>query len=241
MWARHLRRRHSRQTARRAAGSMVLAIRDRAVRLVRIAARVTVINIHGRCGVTGLPSPCMFGATGVTRISPPAAAGRLTHRLGTPRSASSTSSTAGFRASGSSTVSPPFVHPPAVLAQSRPPASRANARSLMPHTGIVTRWRGAPASASVARAWHARLRQRGVRQDLAVAAGARVLSARPTVEVAAQQPVEVESSATVRGSLDAAGHGRGGPPALNVDALTNHVIQQLDRRFIAYRERMGRA
>jgi hypothetical protein len=29
-------------------------------------------------------------------------------------------------------------------------------------------------------------------------------------------------------------------PAIDVDALTGLVIQQLDRRLIAYRERMGR-
>jgi hypothetical protein len=29
-------------------------------------------------------------------------------------------------------------------------------------------------------------------------------------------------------------------PAVNVEALTSQVIQQLDRRLLAYRERMGR-
>jgi hypothetical protein len=30
------------------------------------------------------------------------------------------------------------------------------------------------------------------------------------------------------------------PPQLNLDALTNHVIQQLDRRLVAARERLGK-
>lgn len=30
-------------------------------------------------------------------------------------------------------------------------------------------------------------------------------------------------------------------PPINVEALTSQVIQQLDRRLIAYRERMGRS
>jgi hypothetical protein len=30
-------------------------------------------------------------------------------------------------------------------------------------------------------------------------------------------------------------------PAMNVEALTDHVIKRIDQRLIAYRERMGRA
>lgn len=82
-------------------------------------------------------------------------------------------------------------------------------------------------------------RSRAVRQELPMP-GRTLVLARPAAAasaVAARQSDAIEREQTARARAEWIAPA---PPPINVEALTSQVIQQLDRRLIAYRERMGR-
>jgi hypothetical protein len=85
----------------------------------------------------------------------------------------------------------------------------------------------------------ARLRRQAARQEVPVPATitalARILPRASTAASSREPVVHEQASATRSPWMPAAS-----PPAISVDALTSQVIQQLDRRLVAYRERMGR-
>ena len=85
-----------------------------------------------------------------------------------------------------------------------------------------------------------RLRRQSTREEMAIPARTSVLArivAAPRAAAAQREQVEGEQSVSTRMEWPA-------PPSpvnpVNVEALTSQVIQQIDRRLLAYRERMGR-
>ena len=88
----------------------------------------------------------------------------------------------------------------------------------------------------------ARLRRNVVRQELPSASPAAVLAVpqRAAASAAASAARAIVQGAAARQHTE---EPRSAQPAptINVEALTGLVIQQIDRRLVAYRERMGRA
>jgi hypothetical protein len=101
---------------------------------------------------------------------------------------------------------------------------------------------GRPSAAARAAALPAAFRRRAARHERLALAPARLVPPRPPV-TASPRP-EAASAAAVTAERAAASASPARPAAaasaVDVDALTSHVIQQLDRRLVAYRERMGR-
>jgi hypothetical protein len=83
----------------------------------------------------------------------------------------------------------------------------------------------------------ARLRRRSAREELAIPGKTTVLirSAAPSPASPRPEAMELEQSVTSRAAWPTPA-----PSPVNVEALTSQVIQQIDRRLLAYRERMGR-
>jgi hypothetical protein len=107
---------------------------------------------------------------------------------------------------------------------------------------LVRRWQNHTRPAIQPHAIPQQLRRGATREQLPVADNVRFLSAparahtdAATVRRAEAAMTAPESHARVDASAFAAA-----APQINVDALTSQVIQQIDRRLIAYRERMGR-
>jgi hypothetical protein len=84
-----------------------------------------------------------------------------------------------------------------------------------------------------------RLHRRAVRRELPVASKATVLARHRAADAEPSLAAPQSAAAQASRRHDAAVHPAPAAP-INVEALTGLVIQQLDRRLIAYRERMGR-
>ena len=107
---------------------------------------------------------------------------------------------------------------------------------------LVDRWRSKPIAAIEARDLPGRVRRRAAREDMSMGD---VLRAVPVLHH--RRSDATQSSRETSTGPEASARGRGEVPApapavptINVEALTSQVIHQLDRRLIAYRERMGR-
>ncbi len=114
---------------------------------------------------------------------------------------------------------------------------------LTPIHQLVRRWQTTSLVTSQARDVPARLRRRATRQELPVPDRLNVLAGRDRRHgepAPAQRPDAEALPQGSRSRSDAAPLVPAAPP-INVEALTSQVIQQLDRRLIAYRERMGRS
>ncbi len=104
------------------------------------------------------------------------------------------------------------------------------------HCHTVHRWQRATADAASLPTPAAQLRQRLHREETRTQEPARVVSRPQRTQSAplapmAAQPVPVQASPAWPASS---------PPPLNVHALADQVMRQIDRRFVAHRERMGK-
>ncbi|MEZ5351545.1 MAG: hypothetical protein R2762_02830 [Bryobacteraceae bacterium] len=106
-------------------------------------------------------------------------------------------------------------------------------------TEVVRQWRERPARATRAAELPGAVRSRAVRSEPIVSEPPRVLVSRPAANAGGGAG---DSSLKFGRAADEATPAKFAQAAqpLNVDALTSHVIQQIDRRLVAYRERMGR-
>jgi hypothetical protein len=84
-----------------------------------------------------------------------------------------------------------------------------------------------------------RVERRATNRDLVLAAPA--AAAPPVRAVAAPELLPASLAPHARVSSGPWSGREPSPPALNVDRIADHVLQQLDRRVDAWRERMGRA
>src|SRR5262249_18216089 len=138
---------------------------------------------------------------------------------------------------------PAFVRVPDVLAQrtrlpqtGRDDTDRGDVRGW-PMPALAARRRQVTIAASNVDL-SMRLRQRAVPRELPVPPRTTVL-ARPAA-TAAQASRRHDGAATEAAGPTRAEWAPVSPPAINVEALTSQVLQQMDRRLLAYRERMGR-
>lgn len=121
---------------------------------------------------------------------------------------------------------------------------------------LVRHWALMPARTANASELRARLRERSGRRESAPPDAPKLVAARPRTVVESSHSPErsstqsVAARAAVPPAQPADAVKRASPQPgqpitaasmpLNIDSLTSQVIQQLDRRLVAYRERMGR-
>jgi hypothetical protein len=112
-------------------------------------------------------------------------------------------------------------------------------RVVGPGAPPAARHRAAPARHAAA--LPAELRRRAARHERPVPAPVRLVSPRRPDPVS-PPPATTAAAVAAAGVLASTPSDWPAPaaPAVDVDALTGQVIQQLDRRLVAYRERMGR-
>lgn len=108
---------------------------------------------------------------------------------------------------------------------------------------LVERWRRKPDAAIEASDLPIRLRRRVARREMSMPENVRAVSVLHHRRAEVTPPgletsVALAEAPRMRPELTMPAPA---PPAINVEALTSQVIQQLDRRLIAYRERMGRS
>lgn len=243
-WARQLRWRHGRTEVRRASAAMVLARRPTAGSPIHI-------NLYPRLGVTlAAASPVPLASMGQAAMATPAhtqVASALVERARVQRM--------GWFRPGRETVTrgqPPVPAgaapadaarmpdgPPLALARRfvTAPVRRAAEPASQPQDlyRLVRMWTRKPTAARAAVELPGRLRLRARRTELPA----------PAIrELVAAAPRRRETPATLAAEAGFQQFAQPAPPAavpaINVEALTSQVIQQLDRRLIAYRERLGR-
>lgn len=240
-WAGRLRQRHSRIEAWRAQGAMVLLRGARAPTPGARNTQRTIVHLHMRLGVSPrcalslLPAPT---APVTLRQVAPGATVRSAERAGV---ASGTAS--GSRMQVASTRAPDRATAPAFVPRmtARAPAVLRLPPSAPVRLSLLHRDNGARVAApphEIA----ARLRRGATRHELPPPPTAAVLAA-PRRAAAHSGAIEQQAglqAAAARQQADAPRLAQSAP-AINVEALTGMVIQQIDRRLVAYRERMGRA
>jgi hypothetical protein len=244
-WARDLRSRHGRRELRRMPGSMVLSRGAGAFTRLLVSVRRTLVHIDARFAVTRVLAPATTAGSRHALLRPSAT--RVIHRVtlgGRP------GSTAGLLRGHPPRASTPSIASPMLIS-----SRHRGGGPVRPETLVLTeraaprRWRTGtwqdPSSTGIGtRDAVAMLRRRAARQELVVADTTRVLAGtRSDNAPSARAGTSCRAEAVAVLPADAAGPATFAPvaPAINVESLTSQVIQQLDRRLIAYRERMGRA
>jgi len=240
-WAQRLRARHGRIATWGAPGTMVLMRGHGAPAQVLHTHVRSSLHLHLRVAVPPrsvaamrpVPAPILRHTTiadGVKRAWP-AAVTATAHAV---------ARTEGHGARGTGIAAPTLASVLSVLRrgdQARPaPVGRAPAR--LP----VRRATWASPVAAQAAATALRIRRNAVREDARPAAHAVVL-ARPqpaVAQAAGGQPHRVDAVVPAGTQREEAGAAQIAQAAINVEALAGMVIQQIDRRLVAYRERMGR-
>lgn len=239
-WAQRLRTRHSRIDAWRAPGAMVLLRGQGASAQARHIHAGTSLHLHTHLVVSPRLSVSMRPAMARPMIL------RTTAPVdGTTRQAHDGAGHAMTLGTRSNRHEAPVGHlaAPAFVPAFRHPALGQSSRAgPEPIRLSVRRGEGASPIARHAGEIAQRLRRGAIREEVRPATQAAVLA---LPQRAAAQPAgaggdSVEVSALWRTRLDEA-RAVQSAPALNVEALTGMVIQQIDRRLVAYRERMGRA
>lgn len=243
-WADRLRRRHSRRERDGVQRTMVLAHRATAITSQLFTNRRTIVHLHAHISVLSMPGPAMFvrcvTARAATAVGPLRVQGR-TAAGGAPLPASD-----GPGAPAQALVvrtAPAFVRRSDVLRHDARPATERRSGALQDALGARVGPMPSLRRPAVPSAAHAdlpgRLRRRAVREELPIPGRTTVLvRAAAAVAAGARQRDEIEREFSA-----AARSARTPPvaaPAVNVEALTSQVIQQLDRRLLAYRERMGK-
>jgi len=242
-WARHLQARHGRRELGRPADAMILARGMRSHTRVLVSAPRTSVSLHVRVAVRLLAS-APTGMTAPNGAVPRSPAETILHE---------TRSILGGRASRSS-VRSQFLQAQGPVYRSSPTFVDASSvhvtgavevRPCSQLHELVRLWgrQGRPAAvARRAAELPARLRQSAARREVAAPEPARILSAvnpHRTEGAGAREPDAAREATTSVTSVQASAALPPGP-GLNVEALTSQVLQQMDRRLVAYRERMGR-
>lgn len=233
-WAGQLAARHGRRETRRPAQAMTLAHRMLASSVhLRIAAPRLHFHFRVYGGVVLRPPVAVplleqsgvFGTQGVAGSElrfVHAASGHMRGAVTGPSSVSQVTLQA-----------PQFVPRPPAIA--RVPMERRFERL---HE-LVRTWSQKSETAIAAASLPALLRQRGVRHEPPVAEAVRVFPAPARVRTEPDESLAASTPVAPKRALPpeiSPSNGRG----IDVAALTSQVIQQLDRRLIAYQERMGR-
>jgi hypothetical protein len=220
---------------------MVLASRARPLTLVHRTAQRNILHLHTRVGVTSRLSFRMLGpAPGAANVPAPALVATRRRPGVQGDHPAAIARQAPYARAVPRRAAPAFVSARSPLSVHAARAFASEGPSSAPLPALVARWRTAFDSAPNTRALVIRLRQRAARQEIAVPDRTRVLrsSPRPDGPTAASRRAE-QALEIPRGRAEASPFAAA--PPVDVDALTSQVIQQLDRRLIAYRERMGRA
>jgi hypothetical protein len=118
----------------------------------------------------------------------------------------------------------------------------AEAASQPQHLYRLARmWRDKPPAARAAAELPVRLRLRGRRTELPAAALRELVAAAPGHRTPATVAAPDSLAPARAGYQPFAQPAPTAVPPINVEELTSQVIQQLDRRLVAHRERMGRS
>jgi hypothetical protein len=118
----------------------------------------------------------------------------------------------------------------------------AEAASQPQHIYRLARmWRDKPPAARAAAELPVRLRLRGRRTELPAAAIRELVAAAPGRRTPATVAAPDSLAPARAGYQPFAQPAPTAVPPINVEELTSQVIQQLDRRLVAHRERMGRS
>ena len=238
-----IRRRHSRRERESVHRTMVLANRVTAIAPILFTNRRTIVHLHVHIGVIAMPSPAMFVRCATPRVGAAIETLRTPSRVGGVEEAFVRRSAEAFAlAEQSRPATPAFV--PSDLPTIRLRRRAAQRRGLLPsgHANAPVLPMLSPKRRPTLAGAHAdlpgRLRRQSMREELSIPGRTTVL-ARMAAPIAKQTQNrdndEREFSVAPR-----SGWAAPAAPAVNVEALTSQVIQQLDRRLLAYRERMGR-
>lgn len=237
-WAERLRARHSRREGSRSLGRLVFARGARFVSQTVNATSRTVIHVRPHLNVTmRLVTPALLAR----RVSAVVPSGMLTLVHG-ERSAGESQ---GLRVR-------PIARPgaPALAASSLTFVEARHVRSTLASVErrverlhrVADRWGLQPAAAIGARELPGRVRRRLARKEMSMpdqVHGVAMLHHRPFASPQASPEASSASAerSRMRGELAVPAPAA---PAIDVEALTSQVIHRLDRRLVAYRERMGR-
>jgi hypothetical protein len=241
-WAGELRRRHGRRERTGPSRAMTLARRSIAISPYVFASRRTVVNLHTAIAVTWRPALLAAAPAAAPPVASPVLAFARPAWIAAASQVPGSADPSRADARPIGGAAPAFVPPPALRLARTPAVGRRDAGR--PAVLVAAAW----LSHVPARRWRARvvapdadlparLARRAVREELPVRARTTRLappaaSATPATGATAGAPAPFVSPA----SLPAAP-----PPVIDVGAITSQVMQQIDRRLIAYRERMGRA
>lgn len=240
-WAGRLRKRHSRIDAWYAQGAMVLLHGAGApIPAVRTQVR-SIVHMHMRLCLSISPGFMLSlqHALAAPMMLRQVASGAAARSAARPESAAGTASQAPMLAT--SLLSPGIATAPAFVPRM---TARARTMLLLPqsapvHLSVRHRALSSPVAAH-AGAIASRLRRNVARHELPASTAAAVLaSPHRAAGRAATEAQAAMQAAAAREHAEALRTAQP-VPAINVEALTGMVIQQIDRRLIAYRERMGR-
>ena len=201
----------------------------------------TIVNLHAPITVSWLPAAAVPTARPASLDRSPIGACRRLDWIAAAAHgpASAAAARAGIAPLAPAATPPTFVRPEALRqARAVPLAARGERAkpAAVPRTALAL-VRPVAAAAGAFADTTARLTHRGRREELPV-------HTRPTA--LAPSPVAVAAAAVRAASAGSAAAPApwapppSPPPAIDVTALTSQVMQQIDRRLVAYRERMGR-
>lgn len=239
-WARQLRRQHGRRDASHARSAMVLLQRGGGmVSQVLVTSWRPIVQVHARFGVVrpvSMPAAMPMGQRRPLVVQEVRAS---LHRQGDPAAAQAMA-----RGERERPAYPALRFPLAALAQGdrgREAAASSQA-ALVPSLDPAPQWPAASRVAAQAAEIVARVHRRAVRHELVPPSKPLVLAAshRMPAQAAGAAANEWMPAQTAPMPWEQ-GRAPSAAPAVSVEALTGLVIQQIDRRLIAYRERMGRA
>jgi hypothetical protein len=206
--------------------------------------RRTIVHLHAHVGVLSMPGPAMFVRCVTARAATAVGTLRVQGRATAAGTALPASDGPGAPAQAMVVrTAPAFVRRSEGIRPDARPATEGWGRPLQDAPGGQAEPMPSLRRAPVTPAPHAdlavRLRRRGFREELPIPGRTTVLvRAAAAVAAAARQRDESERESTT--ATRSAWTPPVAAPAVNVEALTSQVIQQLDRRLLAYRERMGR-
>jgi hypothetical protein len=241
-WAGDLRRRHGRRAGTGPSREMALLRRCVAIAPAASVRARTIVNLHAPIAITWLPASAVPASRPASLDRSPAGAFRrldwITAAAAPPPATAAPA--AAMAPVASAATAPAFVRAAALChLRARPAASRPQpgipARALPAPLALTRPSRGtADAAADVVN----RLTRRATREELPVHTRPTTLAPSPVaIAAAAARAASAASSAAAPASWVPP---QAPPAAIDVTALTSQVMQQIDRRLIAYRERMGR-
>ncbi|VTU28824.1 hypothetical protein [Variovorax sp. RA8] len=238
-WARQLRRQHGRRDAWHARGAMVLLQRGGGlVSQVLVTSWRAILQVHAHLGVVrpvSMPAATLMRQTRELLVHAPRAS---LHRQGDATAPPPVAAVERERP-----AYPALRFPPPVFAQGHRGREAAGSRNGAPAPRLDPAAQLPGASRVVAQAAEivTRVHRRALRQELvppskplALAAPQRMPAPAGAAPASEWMPAQTAPMPWEQGRAPAAA------PAVSVEALTGLVIQQIDRRLIAYRERMGR-